>query len=116
MNYHGVTEYSVTLFYFINKKQKNMNIIWIILFLLLCISTYVIINLLRKNEKLEDNVFTYEKYLESLNSFISDSNKKIKKLDDKGIFEADDEVGYFLKMLKNIQEQLNNFRTDGNKN
>jgi hypothetical protein len=86
----------------------------IILFILLCVATYVIINLLKKNEKLEDNVLAYEEYLKSLSSFISASNEKIKKLDEKGIFEADDEVGYFLKMLKNIQEQLNKFRTDGN--
>ena len=81
----------------------------IILFILLCVATYVIINLLKKNEKLEDNVLAYEEYLKSLSSFISASNEKIKKLDEKGIFEADDEVGYFLKMLKNIQEQLNKF-------
>jgi hypothetical protein len=86
----------------------------IILFILLCVATYIIINLLKKNEKLEDNVLAYEEYLKSLSSFISASNEKIKKLDEKGIFEADDEVGYFLKMLKNIQEQLNKFRTDGN--
>jgi hypothetical protein len=86
----------------------------IILFILLCVSSYIIVNLLKKNEKLEDNVLAYEEYLKSLNSFISASNEKIKQLDEKGIFEADDEVGYFLRMLKNIQEQLNKFRTDGN--
>jgi transcription elongation factor GreA-like protein len=78
------------------------------------VSSYIIVNLLKKNEKLEDNVLAYEEYLKSLNSFISASNEKIKQLDEKGIFEADDEVGYFLRMLKNIQEQLNKFRTDGN--
>ena len=86
----------------------------IILFILLCVTVYIIINLLKKNEKLEDNVLAYEEYLKSLSSFISTSNEKIKQLDEKGIFEADDEVGYFLRMLKNIQEQLNKFRTDGN--
>ena len=86
----------------------------ITLFILLCVSSYIIVNLLKKNEKLEDNVLAYEEYLKSLNSFISASNEKIKQLDEKGIFEADDEVGYFLRMLKNIQEQLNKFRTDGN--
>ena len=86
----------------------------IILFILLCVTSYIIVNLLKKNEKLEDNVLAYEEYLKSLNSFISASNEKIKQLDEKGIFEADDEIGYFLRMLKNIQEQLNKFRTDGN--
>jgi hypothetical protein len=86
----------------------------IVLFILLSVAIYVIINLLKKNEKLEDNIIAYEEYLKSLNSFISTSNEKIKQLDAKGIFESDDEVGYFLRMLKNIQEQLNKFKTDGN--
>lgn len=91
-----------------------MSIVLFILLFIICIAIYTIINLLKKNEKLEDNVISYEKYLESLNSFITESNNKIRKLDERGVFEADDEVGYFLKMLKNIQEQLNTFKTDGN--
>ena len=115
MNYHEGYRISVTLFYSLTKKQNIMGTIIFILLILFSASIYVITNLLKKNEKLEDNIIAYEKYMESLNDFISKSNAKIKQLDEKGIFESDDEVGYFLKNLKSIQEQLNSFNTNGNK-
>jgi len=35
-------------------------------------------------------------------------NREIKKIDNKGSFSSDDEVGYFFKELKKIISQLNN--------
>lgn len=98
-----------------------MKITIIILLILLGISVYVIYNLLRKTEKFEESILTleaneimYQKHLDILNNFIEDSNVKIKQMDSRGIMESDDEVGFFIKNIKNIQKQLNNFKTDRN--
>jgi hypothetical protein len=40
---------------------------------------------------------------------IDDANKKLKEIDYKGSFESDDEVGFFFKELKNIQDDINKF-------
>lgn len=79
----------------------------VILLLLLGFSIYGNINLLKKNERLEDENKKYNDYIEVFSNLITQSNIQIKKLDEKGIFESDDEVGYFLRFLKHIQEELN---------
>ena len=67
-------------------------------------------NLLRKNEKCEDIIKSYEEYMINLSTTIEESNEQLKKVDSKGTFEGDDEVGYFFKFLLSLQEQLNNFK------
>ena len=59
-------------------------------------------NLLVKNEKLEDFI---NKQSEAINS----CDQRLKQIDSKGIFYADDEIGWFFKELKKIQEALNEF-------
>ena len=73
------------------------------------IFTFTTINLLRKNEKQEDILLGYLKYLDNISRIIEVSNEKIKKIDIKGSFEGDDEVGFFFKSIKQIQEILNDF-------
>mgnify|MGYP003137459967 CR=1 FL=1 len=67
-------------------------------------------NLLRKNEKQEDILVEYMKYLDKISQVIEISDKRLKKIDNKGMFEADDEVGFFFKNVKKIQEILNEFK------
>ena len=43
---------------------------------------------------------------------ITDMNKEIKKIDTKGAFSSDDEVGYFFKELKSIINKLNTLGED----
>jgi hypothetical protein len=80
------------------------------------LSTLVVIlvftnyNLLRKNEKCEDVIKSYENYMINLSNTIEFSERKIKEIDTKGTFTGDDEVGYFFQQLKYLQEQLNNFK------
>ena len=80
------------------------------------LSTFVVIlifinyNLLRKNEKCEDIIKSYENYMINLSNTITFSEQKIKEIDSKGTFTSDDEVGYFFQQLKYLQEQLNNFK------
>ena len=66
-------------------------------------------NLMRKNERQEDVLVEYMKYLDKLSQVIEISDKKLKKLDELGRFEADDEVGFFFKTIKDIQNILNDF-------
>ena len=64
--------------------------------------SFALINLLRKNEKLED-------FITKQSDAINKCNKRLNEIDDKGIFYADDQVGWFFKELKKIQEALNEF-------
>ena len=70
---------------------------------------FTTINLLRKNEKQEDILLGYLKYLDNISRVIEVSDDKIKKTDIKGSFEGDDEVGHFFQTIKQIQEVLNDF-------
>tara|TARA_R110001599_G_scaffold228353_1_gene427523 strand:- start:6967 stop:7242 length:276 start_codon:yes stop_codon:yes gene_type:complete len=81
----------------------------IILSIIVVALGFTTINLLRKNEKQEDILLGYLKYLDNISRIIEVSDEKIKKIDIKGSFEGDDEVGFFFKNIKQIQEILNDF-------
>jgi len=81
----------------------------IILSIIVVVLGFTTINLLRKNEKQEDILLGYLKYLDNISRVIEVSDEKIKKIDIKGSFETDDEVGFFFKSIKQIQEILNDF-------
>jgi hypothetical protein len=87
-----------------------MAIIISILSVLVILLSYTNYNLLKKNEKCEDIMTTYERYMVNLSNAIKDSDKRLKEVDRKGSFESDDEVGFFFITLKEIQDQLNNFK------
>ena len=82
----------------------------IILLVLVVILGFTTFNLLKKNEKCEDVIKSYENYMINLSNTIEFSDKKLKEIDSKGTFEGDDEVGFFFKQLLYLQEQLNNFK------
>jgi hypothetical protein len=50
------------------------------------------------------------KYLDNISKTIEMSEKKLKELDHKGSFESDDEIGFFFKSVKQIQDILNDFK------
>lgn len=81
-----------------------------ILSVLVIILFYTNYNLLRKNEKCEDIIKSYENYMINLSTTIEFSDTKLKEIDQKGTFTGDDEVGYFFQQLKYLQNQLNNFK------
>ena len=78
-----------------------------ILTVILGFTTY---NLLRKNEKQEDILAGYLNYLDQLSRAIEISDTKLKKLDERGVFKSDDEVGFFFTNLQKIQNILNEFQ------
>ena len=81
-----------------------------ILSILVVILGFTTFNLLRKNERAEDIVVGYLQYLDKISRIIEISDEKLKKLDQRGTFSSDDEVGFFFKSIQNIQEILNDFK------
>ena len=80
-----------------------MEIIIGILLALLIVAGFAIRNLLKKNEILED-------FIAKQSEAIDRCDLKLKSIDDRGSFIADDEVGWFFQEVKKIQEALNEFR------
>ena len=74
----------------------------IILAVIITVSFFIIRNLIIKNEKLEDFI---SKQSEAINA----CDQRLKEIDDKGIFYADDQIGWFWDDIKKIQEALNEF-------
>ena len=79
-----------------------MIILSIILTLVITVSFFIVRNLLQKNEQLEDFI---SKQSEAINA----CDQRLKQLDDKNVFYADDEIGFFFKEVQKIQEALNEF-------
>ena len=74
----------------------------IILTVVITASAFIIRNLLKKNERLED-------FITKQSEAITACDVRLKQLDQKGSFIADDEIGFFFKEVEKIQEALNEF-------
>lgn len=74
----------------------------IILTIIITILGFALFNLIKKNETLED-------FITKQSDAINECDKRIKQIDDKGIFYADDEIGWFFQEVKKIQDALNEF-------
>ena len=81
----------------------------IILAVVLTASFFIIRNLILKNEKLEDIQTEYENFISKQSEAIQACDKRLKEIDDKGIFYAEDQIGFFFKEVQKIQEALNEF-------
>ena len=71
--------------------------------------TFIIINLLRKNEKFEQMVEDRDQYIQTISTIMTESDKKIKEIDSKQIFQSDDEIGWFFTGIKEIQSLINEY-------
>jgi hypothetical protein len=85
----------------------------VLLSILLSISVYVNINLLRKFDKLDemaqdsvDALLENERFLTELRNRIRSQQSYLRQLDRIGSFEADDETGYFFKEMKDIMNDI----------
>ena len=67
-------------------------------------------NLLRKTEKQEDIILQYDNYITEFNKQIEIADDRLKKIDEKGTFKSDDEIGWFFKQIKVIQEGITRFK------
>ena len=63
---------------------------------------FALFNLLKKNESLED-------FITKQSEAINQCGQRLKEVDRKNIFYADDEIGWFFEEVKKIQEALNEF-------
>lgn len=73
---------------------------------------YIIWNLMRKNERLEDALNKRDTYIDTMSAIMSESDRKIKEIDSKQIFESDDEIGWFFKGIKEIQQLINEYNSN----
>ena len=81
-----------------------MEIILVILLTLsVSVSFVAIRNLIKKNEAMED-------FINKQSDAIAACDTRLKQIDQKGVFYADDEIGWFFGEVKKIQEALNEFR------
>ena len=81
----------------------------IILSILIVVLGIAIRNLLLKNERYEDITVAQQDYLLRISELIKDSKMHLQKLDEKGVFQSDDEVGYFFEQMKKVQEELDRY-------
>ena len=78
-------------------------ILTILVTLITTVSFFAIRNLIKKNEAMED-------FINKQSEAIAACDSRLKNIDDKGIFYADDQIGWFFEEIKKIQEALNEFR------
>ena len=78
-------------------------ILTILLTLSISISFVAIRNLIKKNEAMED-------FINKQSEAIAACDTRLKQIDQKGVFYADDEIGWFFGEVKKIQDALNEFR------
>lgn len=97
-----------------NWNPTTFYIIFSILVAFSGILSYIIYNLLRKVEKYEDITLNQRDYLIRIDKVIRDSQMHLQKLDEKGVFQSDDEVGYFFNNMKDIQKELDTFKLPNN--
>jgi len=77
-------------------------ILIIILTLVITASFFIVRNLIKQTERLED-------FITKQSDAINACGVRLKELDNKGSFYADDEIGFFFKEVQKIQEALNEF-------
>jgi hypothetical protein len=71
---------------------------------------FTTINLLFKNEKSEDIILSYREYMIQVGEAIQHSSKKLKEIDERGMFKSDDEIGWFFERIKLIQDILDQYK------
>ena len=81
----------------------------IILAVVVVTSFFIIRNLLKQIEKLEDIQIEYENFITKQSEAIVACGVRLSQLDQKGTFHSDDEIGFFFKEVEKIQEALNEF-------
>ena len=85
-----------------------MIVVICILVLIIALSAYGIINLLSQLEQLEEQVSFYIDVVDVVREKVLDVQVQLKEIDIKGSFEADDEVGFVFKEIKELADDLTN--------
>jgi len=85
------------------------NIIITILVAITVIMLYILRNLLIKVEKYEEVTEDQAKYLQNVSNAIGQGKQHLQQLDQKGVFQSDDEVGEFFNQMKYVQDELDKY-------
>ena len=78
-----------------------------ILSLILVVCIFIIFNLLRKLEKIDDELTDLSMNMEEFIVSIKSAKATMEEIDSKGIFEKDDEVGTVFTGIKDLITQIN---------
>ncbi len=89
-----------------------LEIIVVILGLLVVIFGYTTFNLLRKNERAEDIIYSQQVFINKVEEQAIFSEKRLEQIDKKGTFKSDDEIGWFFNEIKVLQKGLSQFKTN----
>lgn len=73
------------------------------------IAGYIIYNLYQKNARLEKLLQDHNEFLINLQAIVEESDRRLADMDRRGIFQSDDEIGTFFKMITELQKMLNQF-------
>ena len=73
---------------------------------------YTTFNLMRKNEKAEDVINSYQTYIIDVTETVEFIDVRLKEIDEKGAFKSDDEVGFFFERIKMLNSALKSFKVD----
>jgi len=88
-----------------------------ILSILLIVCIFIIINLLRKVERIDDELSDVSLNMEEFIVSVKTVKEKMRELDSKGFFESDDEVGTIFTGINNLITQIDiKYDIDENKN
>ena len=82
----------------------------IILGILVVVLGFTTFNLLKKEETMLDIIVNQNNYIGEFNKQLKFTSDRLKKIDEKGTFESDDEIGWFFSNIKNLQEGMDKFR------
>ena len=87
-----------------------LEIIVIVLGILVVVLGFTTFNLLNKNEKAEDILVSHQEFIIKVDEHITFSEKRLRQIDERGVFKSDDEIGWFFNEIKKIQNDLSQFR------
>jgi len=88
---------------------------WFIIVLLLILlgaAVFGCINMLKKNEKLEERVLLLQNFIGEFSNSLSTIDSQLTEIDNRGVFAADDEVGFAFKTIKLVISQLQVFNVN----
>lgn len=80
-----------------------------IIFIIAIVEAFVIANLLKKVEIYEDDIEYKNQFFDKLKLLVEESSDKMKTMDSLGLYESDDETGFFFRNIKNISVTLSGY-------
>ena len=85
--------------------------ILLIIILLLAIAglSYSMWNLLKKVERYEEDIQLKDEFITKFKSMVEDATEKMKKVDESGAFESEDETGFIFQAMRDITFGINSY-------